>query len=157
MIWGVIKTALIAMVPIIELRGAIFFGAFTYNLPLWLAATASIVGNLIPVPLIILFARAILDFMKRSWKPIAKAANRLETRALGKSEKLYKGVVLGLLVFVAIPLPGTGAWTGALIAAVLKIRMKVALPAIAAGVIIAGIIMSTLIQVGVWTVTTINS
>jgi uncharacterized membrane protein len=79
--------------------------------------------------------------MQKKSARLARIAGKLESKALEKGSRLYKGELIGLMVFVAIPLPGTGAWTGALIAAILGIRLKAAFPAIAAGVVIAGILV----------------
>ncbi|MDR2501997.1 MAG: small multi-drug export protein [Oscillospiraceae bacterium] len=136
-----IVTFLSSMVPIIELRGAIPYGVMS-GLPIWISAVVAIFGNILPVPFIILFARRILDWMKTKSLRLCRLAGRLENRA--RSKRLYKGELLGLFLFVAIPLPGTGAWTGALIAAVLSLRLKYAFPVIAAGVAAAGVIIALL-------------
>lgn len=133
---------LISMVPIIELRGAIPVG-FAMDIPLWLNFTLCVVGNFLPVPFILLFIRKILAWMK-TVKHLDKVALWLEKKAQKHSDKVMKGVASGLFLFVAIPLPGTGAWTGALVASLFNMRMKYALPAIFLGVIAAGIIMSLL-------------
>jgi len=127
------------MLPIIELRGAIPLG-YELGLPIVGNYIVSVVGNLLPVPFILLFIRAILSWMKKVPK-LCKIANWLEEKAHKKSAKVLKYASVGLMLFVAIPLPGTGAWTGALIAAVLDMRMKYSLPSITAGVLVAGIIM----------------
>jgi uncharacterized membrane protein len=132
-------TFLIAMVPVVELRGAIPYGVIA-GLPVWVSALAAICGNILPVPFIILFARRILNWMKTKSAWLQKVAGKLEEHASKK--QLYRGELIGLAVFVAIPLPGTGAWTGALIAAVLGMRLKSAFPAIAIGVVVAGILIS---------------
>jgi len=132
----------ISMVPIVELRGAIPVG-FALDLPLWLNFTLCVVGNFLPVPFILLFIRKILAWMKKV-KHLDKIALWLERKAQKKSDKVMKGVASGLFLFVAIPLPGTGAWTGALIASLFDMRMRYALPAIFLGIIAAGVIMSLL-------------
>jgi uncharacterized membrane protein len=100
------------------------------------------VGNILPVPFIILFIRRILDWLceKSDW--LKKLIDNKIRKTLKHSNKLYRSEVLGLIILVAIPLPGTGAWTGALLAALLNIRLKVAFPAIAAGVLIAAVLVS---------------
>lgn len=133
-------TFVVSMLPIIELRGAIPIGVAMGLSPV-VAAVVSIVGNLIPVPFILIFIRRIFLWMQKKSPRLKGIADKLEQKALEKGGKLYKGEIIGLMVFVAIPLPGTGAWTGALIAAILGIRMKAALPAIAAGVLVAGLII----------------
>jgi len=98
------------------------------------------VGNMLPVPFILLFIRRILSWMHTT-RHFHKIAEWLEKKAHSKSDRVVQYAVLGLVLFVGIPLPGTGAWTGALIAALLNMRMKYALPAIFAGVCLAGAIM----------------
>jgi uncharacterized membrane protein len=130
----------ISMLPIVELRVGIPTGAFL-GLPLWSNYLVSIIGNFLPVPFILLFIRKILAWMKTT-KRLAKIALWLEEKAQKKSDQVMRYASLGLFLFVAIPLPGTGAWTGALIASLLDMRMKYALPAIFLGVLAAGAIMS---------------
>ena len=128
------------MVPLIELRGAIPIGA-ALGLP-WLANfIASIIGNMVPVPFILLFIRHILAWMKKT-KAFSKIALWVEEKGKKNSVKVMKYASLGLMLFVGIPLPGTGAWTGALVAALLNMRMKYSLPSIFAGVVLAAFIMS---------------
>ena len=132
---------LISMVPVIELRGALPVALATgVNLPL--AMVLTIVGNMLPIPFILLFIRPIFKWLK-NLKPFRKLVHRLEEKAMGKSDKIMKSNFWGLMIFVAIPLPGTGAWTGALIAALLDMRLKRALPAIALGVVVASVIVAT--------------
>ena len=132
----------ISMVPIIELRGAIPVG-FALGLPLGLNYLLCVIGNFLPVPFILLFIRKILSWMKKV-KRLDKIAIWLEEKAEKKSDKVMKGVASGLFLFVAIPLPGTGAWTGALVASLFDMRMRYALPAIFLGILAAGVIMSLL-------------
>lgn len=138
---------LISMVPVIELRGAIPVGA-GLGLPALESYLAAVVGNMLPVPFIILFIRRVFAFIRRCWPWLNRLLDRIEKRAEKKIETVQKYEVLGLLLFVAIPLPGTGAWTGSLIAALLDVRLRRALPAIFAGVVIAGIVVS-LVSYGV--------
>lgn len=130
-----------SMVPVIELRGAVPYGVAA-GLPLLPVLIAAILGNMVPVPFILLFIRKILDWMKTRDGLFKKVADKLESRALSKSDMLEKYAAFGLFVLVAIPLPGTGAWTGALVAAVFRLKWKHAIPSIFAGVVAAGIIMS---------------
>ena len=139
---SIIVTFIIAMVPVVELRGAIPIGVFSFGLPPLAAAAIAAFGNIVPVPLIILFIRKVFDWMKKIGGFLGKIATWLENRAHNKSTALQRGEFWGLMIFVAIPLPGTGAWTGALIAAMLDMRMKRALPSIILGVIIAGILVT---------------
>ena len=130
----------ISMLPIVELRGAIPAGALL-GLPLWSNYLVSVLGNFLPVPFILLFIRRILSWMKTT-KHFAKIALWLEEKAEKNTAKVMKYATFGLFLFVAIPLPGTGAWTGALVAALVNMRMKYALPSILLGVLAAGVIMS---------------
>ena len=128
-----------AMVPVIELRGAIPFGLAQGLLP-WQSFLLAVAGNMVPVPFIILLIRRIFDLLSRLprmgvWIDDLVQKAHLKGRVVGK----YR--VFGLILLVAIPLPGTGAWTGALVAAILEIRLRNALPAILLGVLIAGIIV----------------
>lgn len=133
-----------AALPVLELRGAVPYGV-AMDLPLLPVLAVSILGNMLPVPFIILFIRQVFDWMKRKSARLSRIAERLEDRAHAKGkDMLVKYELLGLFVLVAIPLPGTGAWTGALVAALFNLRLKGALPAIFAGVVAAGIIMSVI-------------
>ena len=128
------------MVPVIELRGAIPVGA-SFGLPLWVNFALCVAGNFLPVPFILFFIRRILKWMK-GVKRLDKIAIWVENKAHKHTHKMQKSLMFGLFVFVAIPLPGTGAWTGALFGAMLDARMKYALPAIFAGVVVAGLLVS---------------
>lgn len=130
---------LVSMLPIVELRGAIPLGVFLDMNP-WLLFTLAVIGNMLPIPFIILCARPIVNFCLRT-KFLRPVGNWLEEKVKKNSDKVVKYEIWGLLIFVAIPLPGTGAWTGALIAALLDLRLKNAFPTIFLGVIIAGLIM----------------
>lgn len=134
-------TLLISMVPIIELRGAIPV-AVANGLDPFIAIPVAVVGNLIPVPFIILFIRKIFAWMRKVMPRLNQLVDRLEEKGKSKKEVINKSAFWGLFLFVAIPLPGTGAWTGALIAAMLDMRLKRAFPSIAIGVITAGIIVA---------------
>ena len=138
---------LISMVPVIELRGAIPVGILTDGLSPWLVCILAIIGNMLPVPFILLFIRKILNWMKGRPK-LGKIAIKLEERAERKSGKVRQSELVGLCLFVAIPLPGTGAWTGALIAALMKMRIRRALPTILLGVVIAGVAVTLILQFG---------
>ena len=138
-----LQTFLISMVPVIELRGAIPYGV-ARGLEFWQAIPVAIVGNLVPVPFIIIFIKKIFAWLRTISAGLDRLVTRLENRALSKTDTVKKYAFWGLFLFVAIPLPGTGAWTGALIAALLDLRLKLAVPAITAGVFLAGIIISLL-------------
>lgn len=144
-LWDAIYTFLISMVPIIELRGAIPIGA-AMGLPWYINYIVSVIGNFLPVPFILIFIRAILNWMKGVPR-LAKIALWLEARAAKKSDKVSKYATIGLMLFVAIPAPGTGAWTGSLIAALMEMRLKHSLISVFCGVIIAGAVI-TLIAYG---------
>ena len=132
-----------AMLPVIELRGSVPWGV-AQDLNYGLVLLVSILGNMVPVPFIILFIRRIFDWMKKKSARLAKIAEKMEARAHSKKDILVKYETLGLFILVAIPLPGTGAWTGALVASIFDLRMKNALPAIFLGVVAAGLIMTFL-------------
>ncbi len=136
-------TILISMTPIIELRGAIPIG-IANDLNIALCFVAAVIGNMIPVPFIIIFIRKFVCFLKRKSKFLQKIALKIENKARLKAKIIYKYEALGLFILVAIPLPGTGAWTGALVAGMLDMRLKTAFPSILMGVITAGVIMTAL-------------
>ncbi|PWM39773.1 MAG: small multidrug export protein [Clostridiales bacterium] len=129
------------MVPVLELRGAIPI-ATAHGLDFRIAIPVAIIGNLVPVPFIIIFIRKIFVWIRKKIPRLDHFVGRLEERARKKSGVVEKYAFLGLFILVAIPLPGTGAWTGALVAAMLEMRLKHAFPAIALGVVAAGIIVS---------------
>lgn len=132
----------VSMLPILELRGGLI-AAKLMNIEFFKAFAICYIGNLLPIPFILLFIRKIFNLLKRMPK-VEEIISKLEARSLRKAENVKKYRLLGLLLFVGIPLPGTGAWTGALIADLLDIRIKHSLPVIAVGVFIAGIIISVL-------------
>ena len=129
-----------SMLPIIELRGAIPLGA-GLGLPFWQTFLLSIVGNLLPVPFILLFIRWALNAMKKV-KGLRRVALWLEEKVEKKREKVEKYAFWGLLLFVAIPLPGTGAWTGSLIAGATGMRFSRSFVSVLCGVLVAGVIMT---------------
>ena len=129
-----------AMLPVVELRAAVPYG-IALGLNPFLVYLLSVVGNMLPAPFIVVFIRRIFAWMKTKSKKLGKIAEKMEAKAAGKMDKVRKYEMLGLFVFVAIPAPGTGAWTGALIAAMLEMRLKQALPPILLGVLTAGDIM----------------
>ena len=128
------------MIPVVELRGAIPAGTAA-GLDPWAAFLIALVGNMIPVPFIILFIRRIFTFLRTKSVKLDSLITRIEERAMKKADTVHKYEKLGLVLLVAIPLPGTGAWTGALVAALLEMRLKDAVPLIALGVFIAGLIV----------------
>jgi len=141
--WGnILMTFLISMVPVLELRGAIPLGvAAGMDIPVALAV--AIVGNLVPVPFIIIFIRKIFKWMQSKNQWLAGIVHKMEAKAEAKKEQVLRYEFWGLMILVAIPLPGTGAWTGALVAAMLDMQLKRAFPAVAVGVLAAGLIVTT--------------
>lgn len=131
-----------AMVPVLELRGAIPVGVAAGLSPA-VACVVSVLGNMVPVPFILLLIRRIFDWL-RGTRLFGPKIAWLERRAHLKGRVVRKYRLPGLIILVAIPLPGTGAWTGALVAALLDIRMRHAVPAIFLGVVIAGAIVTVL-------------
>ena len=140
---SVFFTLLLSMAPVSELRGAIPYG-LAHDIPLWLLLPMCVIANLLPVPFIILFLRKVLSWMQLLGGKSEKLAGWLIERGYKKSMIIKKYETLGLFLLVAIPLPGTGAWTGALIAAGLNMRLKRAVPVIFLGVVIAGCIITLL-------------
>jgi len=135
---------IISMMPILELRGGLLAaGPALLNVDMWRAIPICIIGNILPIPFILWFITPIFNWMKgtRKLKPLV---DKLETKAMSKSDQIEKYEFWGLLIFVGIPLPGTGAWTGALIATLLGMRFKKAFPAIILGVLMAAFIMTIL-------------
>ena len=128
----------VAMVPILELRGAIPIG-IAAGLPPAAACAMAILGNLLPVPIIMLLTRRVFDWLRHT-RLFGPKIVWLERRAHLKGRLVRKYRLAGLVILVGIPLPGTGAWTGALVASVLDVRLRHALPAIFAGLVVAGVI-----------------
>lgn len=133
---------LISLCPVLELRGGII-AAYLLDIPWITAFIICFIGNVLPVPLIILFGRKMLEWMKKS-RLFSRLGHHFEKKAEKKSssKQMQKYKLFGLFLFVAIPIPGTGAWTGSLVAAVLNLRLKHALPITALGVFVAGIIVT---------------
>ncbi len=131
---------IISMIPILELRGGLIAAALL-KVPYIKALILCMVGNIIPIPFILLFINKIFEWLK-GFKATRGIVERLEKRAMGKSEKIQRYEFLGLMLFVGIPLPGTGAWTGSLVSALLGIKLKKAVPAIFLGILLASAIMS---------------
>ena len=129
----------ISATPVVELRGAIPVGAAA-GLPFWETFFLCVIGNMLPVPFIILFARRLFEWLKQI-RFLSRLIHWLERHVLKKAPTFHKYHLLGLAILVAIPLPGTGAWTGAILAALLDLRIQHALPAILLGVLIAATIV----------------
>ena len=136
-----IATFFISMAPIIELRGGLPYG-ITLGLDYPVALAAAVLGNMVPVPFIIVYIRHVFTWLRKRSKWWDEKITRLEKKAHLKGRVVRKYSTIGLCILVAIPLPGTGAWTGALVAAVLDMRLKKAIPAIFLGVCIAAAIMT---------------
>ena len=142
---------LVSMVPLIELRGAIPYGVM-FGLPLWQTFLIAIVGNMLPVPIIFFFARRVLE-----WGADKPLIGKIFTFFLEKGHKggaklqakAGRGLYWALLLFVGIPLPGTGAWTGTLAASLLDMDFKKSVAACMGGVLLAGVIMGALSLMGV--------
>ena len=145
---------LISMVPIVELRGAIPFSQ-AIGLPLIPSYILAIIGNMIPVPFIYFFARKLLIWMSERPSVIGKAGTLLLQKGERGGKTLEKkagknGIFVALLLFVGIPLPGTGAWTGTLAASILELDFKTSVTACMGGVLLAGIIMSSGSRIVMW-------
>ena len=131
---------IISMIPILELRGALLVAGPLLGVPVSVAVPVSVIGNIIPVPFILLLITPIFQWMKGT-KLFRPMVEKLESKAMSKSDQIEEYEFWGLVLFVGIPLPGTGAWTGSLIAALLGIKFKKAFPAVILGILIATVIM----------------
>ncbi len=131
---------IISMIPILELRGALLVAGPLLGVPVAKAIPLCIIGNIIPVPFILLLITPVFNWMKgtKLFKPMV---TKLESKAMSKSDQIEKYEFWGLVLFVGIPLPGTGAWTGSLIAALLGVKFKKAFPAVILGIFMATVIM----------------
>jgi len=138
----VLGVGFISMLPIIELRGAIPIG-YALGLNWQSSFIISVIGNMLPIPFILLFVEAVFKFMKKH-NILTKFVTKLEDKATLKSDSVTKYQFWGLMIFVAIPLPGTGGWTGALIASVMKMKKSHALLSIFLGVLVAAVIVTML-------------
>lgn len=140
----VIGIFLISLLPVIELRGSIPVGYYQ-GLPWYTNMITSIIGNLLPVPFILLFVVKVFEFMKKR-NIMVGFIEKIEKRAMSRSDSIANKEFIGLMLFVAIPIPGTGAWTGALIAALLQFNRKKSFMYICIGVLIA----ASLVTLGVY-------
>ncbi len=143
----ILLTMLMSAVPVIELRGGIPYG-LALGLEWWEAYPAAVIGNMLPVPFIILGVRWVFSWLRKISPWFERLVSKMEEKAAKNAELVKKYEMAGLCILVAIPLPGTGAWTGALVAAMLEMRLKDALPMILLGVVIAGAIV-TLASMGI--------
>ena len=133
---------IISMLPVVELRGGIIMAALL-GMKWYVAVPICIVGNLLPIPLVLKFVRRILDFLKKS-KHLKKIIEWFEERTKNKGKNIENGWLAGLIVFVGIPLPGTGAWTGSLAADLFRIDFKKSMFAVTVGVLIAAAIVTVI-------------
>lgn len=131
---------IISMIPILELRGALLVAGPLLGVPVSKAIPLSVLGNIIPVPFILLLITPVFNWMKGT-KRLKPIVDKLEAKAMNKSDQIEKYEFWGLVLFVGIPLPGTGAWTGSLIASLLGIKFKKAFPAVILGICMATVIM----------------
>ncbi len=131
---------IISMIPILELRGGLLVAGPLLGVPVEVAIPLCIIGNIIPVPFILLLITPVFNWMKGT-KKLKPLVDKLEARAMSKKDQIEKYEFWGLAFFVGIPLPGTGAWTGSLIAALLGMKFRKAFPAVIIGIFMATIIM----------------
>ncbi len=129
----------VSMIPIVELRGGLICASIL-GMPMFRGVWFCLLGNMIPVPFILLFITPVFAWLKKT-KLFRPLVEKLEARSMGKSDTIRKYEFLGLVLFVGIPLPGTGAWTGSLIAAMLDVKFRKALPAVYIGLLVATVIM----------------
>ena len=148
MFWKILIVLLISMIPLVELRGAIPIAVgLDLGLPEWLILIVAIIGNILPVPIIFLFARKVLDWgSKQKWKPFKQFCDFCVKKGEKGGKKLLKkagdkGAYFALFLFVAIPIPGTGAWTGTLAASILDLDFKKTMLSVISGILVAGLIM----------------
>lgn len=138
-----IQTFCISMVPIIELRAGLPYG-IALGLKYPLALLAAVLGNMLPVPFIVFFIEKIFAWMRKHMPKMDSFVSKMEAKAESKKELIQKYGAIGLIILVGIPLPGTGAWTGSLVAAILDMPPKKAFPCIFVGVLLAAAIMTAL-------------
>ncbi len=136
-------TFFISMLPVVELRGGLPFG-IAHGLSYPLALTAAIVGNFVPVPFIIMYIKRVFAWLRKRIPKFDGVITKLEDKAHLKGRLVKKYSMIGLTILVGIPLPGTGAWTGALVAAFLGMRVRHATPAILLGLLMAAAITTAM-------------
>ena len=144
-----ISTFFISMVPVVELRAGLPYG-IALGLEYPLALLAAVVGNILPVPFIIIFVERVFAWIRKHMPALDGFVTRLENKAHLKSDGVQKYGPIALMLFVGIPLPGTGAWTGSLIAALLDLNPRKAIPFIVLGVFLAAAIMTALTYGVIW-------
>lgn len=134
-------TILVSMLPVIELRGGIPYGVVA-GLGVKTALTCALIGNILPVPFLILFTTKVFAWLRTKSPKLDSLVVKMEQKGMSKKDVIDKYEFWGLVLLVAIPLPGTGAWTGCLVAALLEMDVKKSIPAVILGVLIAGAIVS---------------
>lgn len=137
-----LAVTLVSMIPLLELRGGMIVASLL-KVDLWWAIPCCIIGNIIPIPFILLFIKQIFKWMKK-FKFLGKIAEFFENKAMKKSDKFKNGEFVALIFFVGIPIPGTGAWMGSLIASLLEMDIKKAVIAELIGLVMAMTIMTIL-------------
>ena len=138
---SVLMTILVSMLPVIELRGGIPYGVVA-GLGVKTALTCALIGNILPVPFLILFTTKVFAWLRTKSPKLDRLVVKMEHKGMSKKDVIDKYEFWGLVLLVAIPLPGTGAWTGCLVAALLEMDVKKSIPAVILGVLIAGAIVS---------------
>lgn len=144
---------IISLLPILELRGGMIAAALL-QVPYWKALIICMIGNAIPIPFILLLIERIFNWLRR-FKTAGRFVNWLETKTLRRRAQIDKWGFWGLVLFVGIPIPGTGGWTGALLATLLRMPIKKSAPAIGIGICLAAAIMSFITYVIPWIIGTI--
>ena len=144
-----IMTFLISTLPVVELRFGLPYGILT-GLSLPVAMLAAILGNMLPVPFIIVFIEQVFIWLRKHLPKIDSFITKMEKKAEAKEDLIDRYGALGLILIVAIPLPGTGAWTGSLVAALLKMKLRKAIPCIYLGIVIAAILMTVITKLGIF-------
>lgn len=132
----ILTVFLLSMVPVLELRAALPLALLYYDMPVWSACLVTVVGNLLPVPFLVVWGRRVLEWLA-SYEKLGRPFRWILRLGEKKVSKMHKVLFVGLMLFVAVPLPGTGAWTGSLAAITLNLKLKKAFPPIALGVVIA--------------------
>mgnify|MGYP000963247272 CR=1 FL=1 len=144
-----LEVLIMAAVPVVELRGAIPYGILALDMSILQTFILSYVGSLIPAPFILLFVKKILEYMSTSKVAFfRRIAEKLNNKGTKKIAEMKKTTFWGLTLFIAIPLPGTGVWTGCLVAALLGMRFKYSMGAAVLGTLIAGIVVTAIVASG---------
>ena len=144
-----IMTFLISTLPVVELRFGLPYGILS-GLELPVAMLAAILGNMLPVPFIILFIEQVFIWLRRHLPKLDSFITKMEKKAEAKQDLVDRYGALGLILIVGIPLPGTGAWTGSLVAALMKMKLRKAIPCIYLGIVIAAILMTVITKLGIF-------